>query len=112
MTDDQYEADRFAALKERWQAQAEGPDRRSLQSQFGPGSFGCHEAVHTTLLVVELIEQQLANHCAVLLDPSWYMNVREAQAILHRAYSAAAQKHLDAPMPTGDRPPLTLVPNE
>lgn len=112
MSDDQYEEDRLAALKERWRAEAEGPDHRSLQARFGPGSFGCHEAVHTTLLVVELIERQLANHSAVLLDPFWYRNVREAQAILYRAYSAAAQMHLDAPLPTGDRPNLTLVPKD
>jgi len=35
----------------------------------------------------------------VLLDAFWYGKVREAQALLHSAYSQVAQDHLAAPLP-------------
>lgn len=98
-----YEADRLKALKERREAEAEGPDHRSLDERFGPRSFGCHEALHTTLLVVDLIDRELANHSAVLLDSDWYDKVREAQALLYRAYCGVADPHLDGPPPKRKR---------
>lgn len=93
-----YEEDRLSALEERRRVDAkDGPDRPSLEERFGPGSFGCHEAMHVTQLVVDLIERQLVQHSAVLLNPVWYAQVREAQGLLYHAYSAAADQHLDAP---------------
>ncbi|GAA4175868.1 hypothetical protein [Shinella granuli] len=97
-----YEEDRLEALEERRRDEAKDrPDRPSLEERFGPGSFGCHEAMHVTQLVVDLIERQLVQHSAVLLNPVWYAQVREAQALLYRAYSAAADEHLGAPSPEG-----------
>jgi hypothetical protein len=93
-----YEEERVAALAARRREEAQdGPDRPSLEERFGPGSFGCHEAMHVTQLVVDLIERQLVQHSAVLLNPVWYPQVREAQALLYRAYSGAADEHLDVP---------------
>lgn len=108
----EYEEERLAMIKERRQAEGEGPDRRTLETRFGPGSFGCHEALHTNNLVVELIEQQLLRHSAVLLDPFWYGKIREAQSLLYRAYSDMAQRHLDAPLPTDNLPRLSIVPKD
>jgi hypothetical protein len=114
MGKDQYEEERIAALKERRREEAESvtPDKRSLEVRFGPGSFGCHEGVHVTKLVVDLIQEQLVDHSAVLLNPHWFYCVREAQQLLYSAYNAIGGEHLDAPMPTGDRPRLYLVPKE
>ena len=39
---------------------------------------------------------------AVLLNPFWYGRVREAQALLHRAYKDVAQEHLEASLPADD----------
>lgn len=97
-----YEEERVAALAARRTDEAQdGPDRPSLEERFGPGSFGCHEAMHVTQLVVDLIERQLVQHSAVLLNPVWYAQVREAQALLYRAYSGVADEHLDVPGPDG-----------
>jgi hypothetical protein len=99
---DTYEEDRLAALGERRKEEASaGPERPSLEETFGPGSFGCHEAMHVTDLVVDLIERQLVQHSAVILNPFWYAQVREAQALLYRAYSAAAAEHMGASSPEG-----------
>lgn len=96
---DAYENERLQALAERRAVMFEGPDHRSLETRFGPGSFGCHEAMHVTHLVVDLLERELVTHSAVLLDPYWYEKVREAQALLYSAYSRVADRHLDAPVP-------------
>ncbi|WP_188408459.1 hypothetical protein [Agaricicola taiwanensis] len=94
-----FDKERLAALAARRAAEFEGPDHRSLEARYGPGSFGCHEALHVTNLVVELMERELAGHGAVLLDAFWYGKVREAQALLYSAYSQVAQVHLAAPLP-------------
>lgn len=97
-----FEKERLAALAARRSAEFEGPDLRSLETRYGPGSLGCHEALHVTNLVVELLERELAGHSAVLLDAFWYGKVREAQALLYSAYSQVAQVHLAAPLPEDD----------
>ncbi|RCS22166.1 hypothetical protein DUT91_19400 [Phyllobacterium salinisoli] len=66
-----YEEERIAALDGRRRDEANGgPDRPSLEERFGPESFGCHEAMHVTQLVVDL--SQLVQHSAVLLNPVWH----------------------------------------
>lgn len=94
-----FDKERLAALNARRAAEFEGPDHRTLETRYGPGSFGCHEALHVTNLVVDLLERELAGHGAVLLDAFWYGKVREAQALLYTAYSQVAQVHLEATLP-------------
>lgn len=89
---ERFEKERMEALAARraeWQDSGE-----TLEERFGPGSFGCHEALHVTHLVVDLIERELVQHSAVLLDPSWFDRIREAQALLYRAYQEAGARHL------------------
>lgn len=99
---DEFEKERLEALAERQAAEFAGPDHRSLAARYGPGSFGCHEAMHVTQVVVDLIERELLSHSAVLLDSLWYGKVREAQALLRSAYNHVAEAHLAAPLPADD----------
>ena len=99
---DEYEKERLQALAERRTAEFAGPDHRSLEARFGPGSFGCHEALHVTQVVVDMIDRELLSHSAVLLNPLWYGKVREAQALLRTAYNAVADNHLAASLPVDD----------
>lgn len=99
---DYYEKERLEVLAERQAAEFEGPDHRSLAVRYGPGSYGCHEALHTTQLAVDLIERELLSHSAVLLDSFWYGKVREAQALLRDAYRHVADEHLATPMPVDE----------
>lgn len=99
---DAYEEERLQALAERQAAEFAGPNHRSLTARYGPGSLGCHEAMHVTQVVVDLIERELLSHSAVLLDSFWYSKVREAQALLRSAYSQVAQDHLAAPFPADE----------
>lgn len=99
---DAYEKERLQTLAERQAAEFAGPDHRSLAVRYGPGSFGCHEAMHVTQVVVDLIERELLSHSAVLLDSFWYGKVREAQALLRSAYTHVAEAHLAAPFPVDE----------
>lgn len=99
---DEVEKEWLQALAERREAEFAGPDHRSLEARFGPGSFGCHEALHVTQVLVDMIERELLSHSAVLLNPSWYRQVREAQARLRSAYTSVAEEHLAAPVPEDD----------
>ena len=104
---DAYEEERLAALDERRRVEAEdGTERPSLEERFGASSFGFHEAMHVTQLVVDLIERQLVQHSVVILNPVLYGQVREAQALLYRTYNAAADEHLGAPGPEGGQSEL------
>jgi len=99
---DAYEKERRQALTERQAAEFAGPDHRSLAVRYGPGSFGCHEAMHVTQVVVDLLERELLSHSAVLLDAFWYGKVREAQALLRSAYNHVAEAQLAAPLPADE----------
>ncbi len=99
---DEYEKERVQALSERRTEEFAGSDHRSLEARFGPGSFGCHEALHVTQVVVDMIDRELLSHSAVLLNPFWYGKVREAQASLRSAYNAVADNHLAASLPVDD----------
>lgn len=99
LVSDAYEEERLQALAEREAAEFAGPDHSSLAVRYGPGSFGCHEAMHVTQVVVDLMERELLSHSAVLLDSFWYDKVREAQALLRSAYNHVAEAHLAAPLP-------------
>jgi hypothetical protein len=91
----EYEKQRRKELRERrkaWQR-----DGISMEEQFGPGTHGCHEAFHVSHMIVELIQKELLEHSAVLLDPEWYAQVAEAQDSLYQAYLHAGRFHLDTP---------------
>lgn len=100
----EYEKDRRKALRERRKAWAR--DGVELETQFGPGSFGCHEAFHVSNMIVELMQRELLEHSAVLLDPEWYALVRDAQNSLYQAYQYAGRVH-NSPndTPTADAQP-------
>lgn len=99
---DLHEEERLQALTEWREAEFAGPDHRSLEARFGPGSFGCHEALHVTQLVVDILERELLSHSAVLLNAEWYHRVRDAQALLRGACNRVAEVHLAAPLPSDD----------
>ncbi len=78
--------------KERLAALAEAPEHDPEQYQ--PGSFGCHEALHTTSLLMESVPRQLLNHPTILHDPEFYALTSEAHTALFDLYQAIGAKHL------------------
>ena len=81
----EYEQDRLNALKE---AEIENPE------WFAPGSFGCHEVLHTASIMMETVSSHLADHPAILLDPEFYSLARDAHTALFDLYQAIGAKHL------------------
>jgi hypothetical protein len=93
----EYEKERREELQERrkeWHGKNGTP---TVEQQFGPGTMGCHEAFHVSNMIVEMIQKELIEHSAVLIDPEWYALVQEAQDSLYQAYLHAGRLHHNAP---------------
>jgi hypothetical protein len=83
------EKDRLAALKER---DADEPDWRE---RYKPGTFGCHEALHTSALLIDLVGCRLMEHGAILQDRTWYALAGKAHQALFDLYQAIGAVHLE-----------------
>ncbi|MGQ4878892.1 hypothetical protein ACOJCM_10025 [Billgrantia sp. LNSP4103-1] len=97
---DWIEAERVELLEERRTEWAE--NNVDIDERFGPGSFGCHEAMHVANMLAGLVEGELCNHSAVLRDPHWYKCARLACDNLAQLYLAIGKEHLngqDSPTP-------------
>jgi hypothetical protein len=61
---------------------------------FKPGTMGCHEALHVTSLIENLLTQELVQHAAIALNPEWMVLALTAQEALQRLYQEIGAKHL------------------
>lgn len=95
--DDRIESDRLKRLEENRESWAE--NGINLDERFGPGSFGCHEAMHVADIFAGLVEDRLCNHSAVLRDPHWYKLACTARDSLAWLYCDMGAVHLDADDP-------------
>ena len=68
--DEEREADRINSLEENRKQWADS--NVDLDERFGPGSFGCHEALHLASFFSRAVEAELCRHATVLRDPHWY----------------------------------------
>lgn len=64
------------------------PDR------FDPGSFGCHEALHTTSLILSILHEHLSTHPSIQANPEWRNQVGEVEDILANLYQEIGAVHL------------------
>lgn len=63
-------------------------------SQYAPGTFGCHEAMHTTSLMLDMTDDLLLQHPAILANPDFYRLAGEVHEALFALYQAIGEKHL------------------
>lgn len=68
---------------------------QSLTADYGPGSFGCHELLDRTALIVQLLHEQIIEHPSCIQEPSWFALAHEAAAILSRLYQDVGREHLE-----------------
>lgn len=61
--------------------------------RYGPGTFGCHEALDRTSLLSELV-YELSEHDAIKLNPKWEAMATKAGGILFDLYQAIGAVHL------------------
>ena len=90
MTRDEIEADRIERLEKFGREMADNPDWRA---HFAAGSFGCHEALHTASILQAVVEENLVDHPAVLLDPEWFALASRATEALADLYQAIGGRH-------------------
>ena len=65
-----------------------------MDKKFAPGSFGCHEAMHTASVVMTLVEASLMDHPAISARPDWYKLASDAHRTLFDLYQAIGAEHL------------------
>ncbi|MDE1992164.1 MAG: hypothetical protein KGI75_06650 [Rhizobiaceae bacterium] len=63
-------------------------------AQYAPGTFGCHEAMHTTSIMLDMTDDQLLQHPAILSDPAFYRLASDVHEALFALYQAIGSKHL------------------
>lgn len=61
---------------------------------YSPGSFGCHELLDRTALIMCLLEEHIVEHPACFQHPDWFILAHEATTILNRLYQEVGRKHL------------------
>ena len=79
------EAERLSSLAE---AKIEHPEK------FAPGSFGCHEVLHLTSTLEDMVAKHLVDHPAIMLDSDFYRRARDVHSALFDLYQAIGAKHL------------------
>ena len=94
MDEDEVEAERQHKLAELRESDRERGEKQPLEFRYGAESFGCHEALHVTNLVLALIDRELGSHGAVIQNAEWYAHVRKAQDELWALYQKIGAAHL------------------
>ncbi|MGP0066689.1 MAG: hypothetical protein ACLQGP_24250 [Isosphaeraceae bacterium] len=64
------------------------------ETQFQPGSFGCHELLDRTFLLADQIEKIILAHPSCFRDPQWYALASRAAESLHELYKRVGSEHV------------------
>ncbi|MDD2878454.1 MAG: hypothetical protein PHZ23_14645 [Acidiphilium sp.] len=64
-----------------------------LVSTFVPGSFGCHEALHMSFVLAEMVDRYLVEHPAIAGNEEWLAKATAASDALHGLYQAVGGVH-------------------
>ena len=100
--DEEVEAWRIERLAARRAALGEddgdGPPIESVPThdEVGPGTFDCHEALHTASLAMDFVDRHLLDHDAILTNPEWFRLAHRAFEQLFDLYQAIGAAHLGA----------------
>lgn len=70
-------------------------DLMSRAGTFRPGSFGCHEALHTASILMDMVDLKLAQHPAIAAKPEWQELAEAAHRALFDLYQAIGAEHLE-----------------
>jgi hypothetical protein len=65
-------------------------------ADYSPGTYGCHEALHLTSVLINLIERELVEHPAIQAHPGWRDRANSAVNELASLYQEIGGVHLDA----------------
>lgn len=65
-----------------------------LLAHYASGSFGFHEAVHTTSIVLDLVDDQLLHHPAIAGNDEWFRLAAKASEALFNLYQSMGATQL------------------
>lgn len=65
-----------------------------LLTHYAAGSFGFHEAVHTTSIVLDLVDDQLLHHPAIAGNAEWFQLAARASEALFNLYQSMGAAQL------------------
>ncbi len=65
-----------------------------LMAHYASGSFGFHEAVHTTSIVLDLVDDQLLHHPAIAGNSEWFQLAARASEALFNLYQSMGAAQL------------------
>jgi hypothetical protein len=60
-----------------------------------PGSYGCHELLDRTALIMKNVEEFIVSHPACLSNKEWFALARQASESLHELYQQVGADHLE-----------------
>jgi hypothetical protein len=83
-----------AELRQSQLADLAAENEPGWESQFQPGAFGCHELLDRTSLLGDLVESQLLEHPACVLNPKWHQLALNAVEALRELYQQVGAEHL------------------
>jgi len=76
-----------------------------LLSHYASGTFGFHEAVHTTSIVLDLVDDQLLHHPAIAGNSEWFrLAARASEALFNLYQSMGAAQLVTRAVDEGKRP--------
>ncbi len=70
------------------------------REDFCPGTLGCQEALHLAQVFGALVERELAEHPAVLMNRDWFVLAGRACDALHELHRAIGLAHPEPPANT------------
>ena len=98
-TDQEIEDSRLHTVEEILET-LELSDVSALLEQYGPGTFGCHEALHMASIEMQDVARDLMSHPAIAANPEWFFLAHQAHDALFSLYQAIGAEH----MTTDDEP--------
>ena len=65
-------------------------------TEFLPGTFGCHEFLDRTSLILNILESNVLEHPACVANADWYVLAEQAATALRELYQQAGRDHLES----------------
>lgn len=66
---------------------------QEMEEFSAPGTYVCHEALHTSYLMHTIILSSLCEHISIVCNKSWYIKSRQIASLLYELYSEIAIAH-------------------
>lgn len=64
------------------------------ETDYAPGSTGCHEFLDRLSMIAEMVDRYLVSHPACVARPEWLATAEAAAASLHDLYQLVGAEHL------------------